>query len=89
MLKSCRKYSDAISAFVNKRYRPCHGTPLTPADWKICLKFMKFLKVFYVATVACSGVCYPTFCIVFSPHIIMEPKRMFMDPITMCGGEGV
>ncbi|KAF7151268.1 hypothetical protein RHSIM_Rhsim02G0026300 [Rhododendron simsii] len=63
MLKSCRKYSDAISAFVNQRYR---GTPLTPADWKIGFEFMKFLKVFYVATVACSGVRYPTSCIVLN-----------------------
>ncbi|KAF7127238.1 hypothetical protein RHSIM_Rhsim11G0003000 [Rhododendron simsii] len=43
------------------RYR---GTPLTLADWKIGFEFMKFLKVFYVATVACSGVRYPTSCIV-------------------------
>ncbi|KAF7133375.1 hypothetical protein RHSIM_Rhsim09G0159100 [Rhododendron simsii] len=64
MLKSCRKYSDAISGFVNQRYRPCRGSPLTQADWEIGFEFMKFLKVFYVATVACSSVRYPTSCIV-------------------------
>ncbi|KAF7148618.1 hypothetical protein RHSIM_Rhsim03G0138800 [Rhododendron simsii] len=64
MLKSCRKYSAAIFFFVNQRYRPCHGTHLSPADWEIGFEFMKFLKVFYVATVACSGVRYPTSCIV-------------------------
>ncbi|XP_058181412.1 zinc finger BED domain-containing protein RICESLEEPER 2-like [Rhododendron vialii] len=64
MLKSCQKYSDAISAYVNQRYRPCRGNPLTIADWEIGFEFMKFLKVFYAATVACSGVRYPTSCIV-------------------------
>ncbi|KAF7113037.1 hypothetical protein RHSIM_RhsimUnG0167500 [Rhododendron simsii] len=64
MLKSCRKYSDAISGYVNQRYRPCRGSPLTQADWEIGFEFMKFLKVFYAATVGCSGVRYPTSCIV-------------------------
>ncbi|KAF7146197.1 hypothetical protein RHSIM_Rhsim04G0129200 [Rhododendron simsii] len=64
MLKSCRKYTDAISAFVNQRYRDT--PPLTPDDWKIGFEFMKFLKVFYVATVACSAVHYPISCIVLN-----------------------
>ncbi|KAF7130238.1 hypothetical protein RHSIM_Rhsim10G0057500 [Rhododendron simsii] len=48
----------------SKRYRPCRGSPLTQADWEIGFEFMKFLKVFYVATISCSGVRYPTSCIV-------------------------
>ncbi|KAI8534491.1 hypothetical protein RHMOL_Rhmol10G0094100 [Rhododendron molle] len=64
MLKSCRKYSDVISAYVNQRYRPYRASPLTQDHWKIGFEFMKFLKVFYVATVGCSGVRYPTSCIV-------------------------
>ncbi|KAI8574511.1 hypothetical protein RHMOL_Rhmol01G0360200 [Rhododendron molle] len=64
MLKSCRKYSDVISAYVNQRYRPYLDSPLTQDHWKIGFEFMKFLKVFYVATLCCSGVRYPTSCIV-------------------------
>ncbi|KAI8538481.1 hypothetical protein RHMOL_Rhmol09G0107100 [Rhododendron molle] len=70
MLKSCRKYSDVISAYVNQRYRPYRASPLTQDHWKIGFEFMKFLKVFYVATVGCSGVRYPTSCIVL--HLLVN-----------------
>ncbi|KAF7123687.1 hypothetical protein RHSIM_Rhsim12G0124900 [Rhododendron simsii] len=39
---------------------------LTRADWKIAFEFMNFLKKFYAATLACSGVRYPTTCIVLN-----------------------
>ncbi|GAB2288666.1 hypothetical protein Dimus_038012 [Dionaea muscipula] len=64
MLKSCRNHFDAISDYVNNKYGD--GFLLTSADWKIAFEFMKFFRVFYVATVACSGVRYPTSCLVLN-----------------------
>lgn len=64
MLKSCRNHVDSISDYVNSKYGD--GFLLTPSDWKIAFEFMKFLKVFYVATVASLGVRYPTSYIVLN-----------------------
>jgi hypothetical protein len=61
MLKSCRKHCDAITAYVNSRH-PTIG--ISTADWKTAFEYMKFLKVFYAATCASSGVLYPTTCLV-------------------------
>ncbi|KAF7153636.1 hypothetical protein RHSIM_Rhsim01G0155800 [Rhododendron simsii] len=44
----------------------CTDGGLTRADWKIAFEFMNFLKIFYAATLACSGVRYPTTCIVLN-----------------------
>ena len=63
MLKSCRNHRDVITAFVNAKYSDCS---LTPADWNIAFEYMHFLKVFYAATCACSGVYYPTSSIVLN-----------------------
>ena len=63
MLKFCKNYRDVITAFVNAKYSDCS---LTPADWNIAFEYMHFLKVFYAATCACSGVYYPTSSIVLN-----------------------
>ncbi|KAF7134717.1 hypothetical protein RHSIM_Rhsim04G0042400 [Rhododendron simsii] len=62
MLKSCRKHTDVITAFVNAK----SNCSLTHSDWIIAFEFMKFLKVFYAATCALSGVRYPTSCLVLN-----------------------
>ncbi|KAI8559926.1 hypothetical protein RHMOL_Rhmol04G0214300 [Rhododendron molle] len=62
MLKSCRKHTAVITAFVNA-WSDCG---LTDSDWIIAFEFMKFLKVFYVATCALLGVRYPTSCLVLN-----------------------
>ncbi|KAG5557536.1 hypothetical protein RHGRI_007693 [Rhododendron griersonianum] len=65
MLKSCRNHTDVISAYVNSKYMRTDGG-LTRADWNIAFEFMNFLKKIYAATLACSGVRYPTTCLVLN-----------------------
>lgn len=65
MLKSCRNHIDVISTYVNSKYMRTDGG-LTQADWKIAFEFMNFLKIFYAATLACSGVRYPTTCLMLN-----------------------
>ncbi|KAF7138487.1 hypothetical protein RHSIM_Rhsim07G0089500 [Rhododendron simsii] len=60
-----KNHTDVISAYVNSKYMRTNGG-LTRADWKIAFEFMNFLKKFYAATLACSGVRYPTTCIVLN-----------------------
>ncbi|KAF7141487.1 hypothetical protein RHSIM_Rhsim06G0083600 [Rhododendron simsii] len=64
-LKDCVNHADVISAYVNSKYMRTNGG-LTRADWKIAFEFMNFLKKFYAAFLACSGVRYPTTCIVLN-----------------------
>ncbi|KAG5531327.1 hypothetical protein RHGRI_026069 [Rhododendron griersonianum] len=86
MLKSCKNYYKAISDFVNPRYGG--GFLLSIADWNLAFEFMKFLKVFYTATCACSGVRYPTSCIVlhqlFNISVFFRTYRLrenFVHPL--------
>ncbi|KAF7119478.1 hypothetical protein RHSIM_Rhsim13G0108900 [Rhododendron simsii] len=65
MLKSCRNHTVVISAYVNSKYT-CTDGGLNRADWNIAFEFMNFLKIFYAATLACSGVRYPTTCLVLN-----------------------
>ena len=63
MLKSCVKHVDVITSYVNAKYGGCC---LSQGDWNIAFEYMKFLKVFYAATCACSGSYYPTSCLVLN-----------------------
>ncbi|XP_058192137.1 zinc finger BED domain-containing protein RICESLEEPER 2-like [Rhododendron vialii] len=64
-LKDCVNHADVISAYINSKHMRTDGG-LTRGDWKIAFEFMNFLKIFYAATLACSGVRYPTTCIVLN-----------------------
>lgn len=64
MIRSCNGYENAIMDFWNNRAHGLEGDDLTITDWEISKECMKFLQVFYEATVKCSAVYSPTSSVV-------------------------
>ncbi|KAK1257875.1 hypothetical protein QJS04_geneDACA014286 [Acorus gramineus] len=57
MLQSCEGYENLIIEF-NEMFN--NRVDISPIDWQISKVFVQFLSIFYDASIACSGVYYPT-----------------------------
>lgn len=61
MLKHLLPHKSTFDVFIQTQYRQVTGKNLlTKDDWYVAEKILEFLELFYEATVALSGIYYPT-----------------------------
>jgi len=77
MLKHLLLYKNNFSVFINSNYPRGEDEPrlLTDDHWTVAARIFEFLELFYDATVALSGVYYPTSPLVLH-HMVLICKHL-------------